>query len=288
MTDPTSHDWAPLGAVHPKELEDARWTAHDAAQALAATAYALLPAPPDHRHSNLLWDPGRKRFVGRELPGGGRAYLDLDDFMVGLLDASGAEVADVDPRGQTLDELYAGMTSALTRAGVPGAEGAKLVTPEYDLPDTPVRRGEPFPMPAAPALEELTHWFHDGALLLEEVSRSKLGGAEVRGWPHHFDLAALLVLDPDADPEEARSVGVGLSPGDGSYDEPYLYISPWPAPAPDALPPLPEGARWHTTGFTSAVVTGTALVEGGDAASQHARALALVEGCVGACLKVLG
>jgi hypothetical protein len=73
----------------------------------------------------------------------------------------------------------------------------------------------------------------------------------VRCWPHHYDIATLFALD-DGDPETARSVGIGLSPGDSAYAEPYLYCNPWPVPD-GALPTAPGPLRWHTEGFTSLV-----------------------------------
>ena len=282
----TSATWSPLGHVASGDLGPARLTLHYAAQPLAAAAYALLPMREDHSHSNLLWSAERRGFVGRPLSSEQRLFLDPAALRIGLLAASGEESAVIELHGKTLAQAFTELAALLTGNGgdVPAA-GLKL--PEYDLPDSPLADAATFTVDA-PALTELAHWYHDADQALSAVTTELLGDAELRVWPHHFDVAALLTLDQDKEPEFARSIGAGFSPGDGSYDEPYLYISPWPAPAPDALPPLPEGARWHTTGFTSAVVTGTALVEGGDADSQHARALALVEGCVDACLEVLG
>lgn len=56
-----------------------------------------------------------------------------------------------------------------------------------------------------------------------------------------------------------RSVGVGLSPGDSGYPEPYVYVTPWPYPTGE-LPALPWG-HWHTEGWTGAVLRGSALVQ---------------------------
>jgi hypothetical protein len=109
----------------------------------------------------------------------------------------------------------------------------------------------------------------------------------VRGWPHHFDLAALHVLDPEKDPEEARSVGAGLSPGDESYAEPYFYVSPWPAPEPAALPALPGGAHWHTDGFTSAVLSSSAIVDGGPVETQRERTEAVLDALARTCLDLV-
>jgi hypothetical protein len=60
----------------------------------------------------------------------------------------------------------------------------------------------------------------------------------------------LIVLPP-----AGRSVGIGLSPGDHYYDEPYFYVSAYPSSAPEALPPWDELGHWHTTEFTSLILT---------------------------------
>ena len=45
--------------------------------------------------------------------------------------------------------------------------------------------------------------------------------------------------------ESARTIGVGLSPGDENISEPYFYVTPWPYPPPAKLPKLPEIGAWY-------------------------------------------
>ena len=122
---------------------------------------------------------------------------------------------------------------------------------------------------------------------MSEVAERQLGGAEVRCWPHHFDVAALLPLDPDGDPEQARAVGVGFSPGDRSYAEPYFYVSPWPYPDAGELPRLPEGARWHTEGWVGLVLTAERIISVPADDQRRTIRQALVEG-VATCRTLLG
>ena len=112
-------------------------------------------------------------------------------------------------------------------------------------------------------------------------------GAEVRGWPHHFDLAALHVLDPEREPELARSVGAGFSPGDGSYEQPYFYVTPWSAPERSSLPQLSGGAHWHTAGFTSAVLPGHVVAEAAEASEQERLVQEFLESSVSAAYELL-
>jgi hypothetical protein len=254
-----------LGAHRPRTLAGARDALHLAAQPLAAAAYALLEARPDHSQASLRWEPVRRGFVGGDLGGGLRCFLDATDGRAGLLGADGAELGALSTERLGLDDLFAGKVELLAAAGV-RVPAAGLAPPPYELPAELVNAAPG--VPASGEREELTRWFELGASLVGTVSVEFLGGAEPHVWPHHFDLAALGVLDTDADAEEARSVGVGFSPGDGAIAEPYFYVTPWPAPEPGALPALARGATWHTEGFTSAVLPGTRVVGRRDARAQ--------------------
>lgn len=272
---------AGLGEIDPRELDEARLAMHWAAQPLAACAYALLPTAADHTHSNLFWMPERARFFGRPLPSGHRAGFDPGELRLGLLDGVGEPVAVLEMAGRTLEEVLRAWAEALRAAGEPLGT-TPLGLPRYDLPDAPYAHGEPFPSGGHFARIELCRWLDVAETALRAVAASRLAGAELRTWPHHFDMAALMALDPEADPETARSVGAGFSPGDGSIDEPYFYVSPWPAPAAERLGPLPDGWRWHTEGFTSAVTRASDLLAHSDRASRSTWAAASLEAAVDA------
>jgi hypothetical protein len=98
--------------------------------------------------------------------------------------------------------------------------------------------------------------------VLTALAAQMPGASEVRCWPHHFDVGALVSLETQPDGSLAKSIGLGLSPGDESYPEPYWYVSPWPYPAPSKLPALESGGRWHTEGFAAAILTGSELLSG--------------------------
>jgi hypothetical protein len=89
-------------------------------------------------------------------------------------------------------------------------------------------------------------------------------------WPHHFDIASLVVLETDPDGDSMRSVGVGLSPGDASIEEPYWYVNHDPETGRADLPALPAG-EWMRGDWTGAVLRARELVAAGDARSQQAR-----------------
>jgi hypothetical protein len=81
------------------------------------------------------------------------------------------------------------------------------------------------------------------------------GAGPVRCWPHHFDIATL--VRPRAG--TLQTIGIGLSPGDDSYPEPYYYVGPYPTPR--ARPrPLSIGS-WHTASWWGAALPGSEIVK---------------------------
>jgi hypothetical protein len=88
----------------------------------------------------------------------------------------------------------------------------------------------------------LGDWYGFAASVLEELRATD--GADhdpsrVQLWPEHFDMA--LELGSEAAGQRAA---YGLSPGDETHPEPYVYVAPWQPP--------PPGALWQAKGFTGA------------------------------------
>jgi hypothetical protein len=164
-----------------------------------------------------------------------------------------------------------------------GAAAGAFTTPVPEIPAHPVGAGAAYDARLA-ELAEVERWFHDSSLLLEAVSAAEEGASPVRCWPHHFDIAVLINLDAGSDPpveiDEARSIGIGMAPGDDSYPDPYLYVSPWPYPEAAALPKLPPPAYWHTRDWTGAVLTADDLVGDGDERAQATRAASFARAAI--------
>ena len=60
-----------------------------------------------------------------------------------------------------------------------------------------------------------------------------------------------------------------MSPGDPSYDEPYFYVTPWPAGETAELPPVEGNGIWHREGWIGAVLPASRLTS--DAGSEQGR-----------------
>ena len=246
--------WKTLGTVEPNKLPAARLELHWAAQLLSAVGTSLLEPADDFSHTNLQWLDGEGVLAGRPVGAHGlRAGLRFEALDLLLVDPDG-ETQKYGLCGRTITDGLEWLAAEFE------VEPSKLQRPEHELPDAPMAHGKPFDDAGIAERAELAHWFDNAAQLIPEVAPS--GASELVCWPHHFDLATLIVLDPDIDAESARSVGIGLSPGDGTFDHPYFYVTPWPYPEASVLPKLVNGGRWHTEGFTAVIVSSEDLLEG--------------------------
>jgi hypothetical protein len=257
----------PLGVPSPAALTDARVELHWAAQIVAAVGRALIPAVPDDSHTSLEWSTAGRLLLGGMTPRRLRVGLRPIDLTLVVVDAAGAPEHELPLAGETLARALAWAGQLLG--------GAAPALPPYQMPEHVVGNGGVFGGRDRDALAELARWYASAdALLCNFVSSqpyAKEHASPVRCWPHHFDIATLVSVREGA-PDEARTIGLGLSPGDRSHAEPYFYVTPWPAPDSPRLPELPSGAVWNRTGWFGAVLTATAIfgdVEGSPSARRQ-------------------
>lgn len=214
--------WQTLGSVAPRELVAARIQLHWAAQVLGAAADGYLPHASDDSHTAMIWREGA--LVGK-------AGVSLDAARLEL--AAGGEALALD--GKTLAEAI-----AWTAARLGGAR--EIHARDYDMPARPATFAR---APIAAALAELARYFANANELLAPIATCTV-------WPHHFDLGGVIALGGQ------REIGIGLSPGDGTYDEPYFYVTPYPVKPGVTMPPLAGGGHWSTH-FRGAVLTNLVL-----------------------------
>ena len=280
--------WHELGSHRPTDLGEERLQLHWAAQALSAATHAAIERKPGDSHTNLGWDHDGDAFVTHPFPGGHVAALVLPDFALHWRADDGATLASFALEGKTLDAARAWLAE-LVRPTVDRLPEGPAPLRDYDMPPHPIAEGEPFTGGDRGRRVELAHWYANSDLALSEVANTNPGSSDVRTWPHHFDIGLLINFDPAADPEEARSIGVGLSPGDEtSSPQPYYYVNPYPRPRDAELPSLPHGGRWEQESFLGAMLTGDALLDGGDPAGQRERVRTFLRAAIEASQKLLG
>ena len=263
----------------PTALAAARTLAHRGVQWPARAAWANLQPAPDDSHTSLEWDAEMAALLGQPLAGGVRVGLRMGVYELVLTTKKRCDALPL--AGKSDAEVGAWLDGKLTEEGLKPASGVKL---PYDMPPTLfARAAEEVPHFAALAL-----WFAAAAEALEDLRkkyrRFKPGPSPVRCWPHHFDIAILVGLEKGP-AESARAIGIGVSPGDGYYAQPYLYVSAYPKPDTENLPPLPPGGRWRTKDFFGAVATGIDLLALPDPRAGFDK---IVDAAFEECLKRLG
>ncbi len=104
-------------------------------------------------------------------------------------------------------------------------------------------------------VDTLAAWWALGTDALEQVRAddASVDASIVQLWPGHFDTAIEVG-------DENRRASYGASPGDGTSDEPYLYVSVW---WPDRLA-MDENSYWNADGFVGSRLTYSQLSQTDD------------------------
>ncbi len=235
------------------KLAEARALAHRAAQLLPMAAYANLSSA-DGSHSNMGWNTASQSFSSHPMPTGEHVLLSFAPFELQFVaggDSKRLPLGDV-----SFDAALKWLDEALTAVGLKPASGGELpweLTPDV-VAVTQLVEHDHLPVLAA--------WFDlaDEALKHFKSSQSSLhpGPSEVRCWPHHFDIATYVSLET-GDAETAKGIGVGLSPGDEGYNQPYFYVNPWPHLDRGSLPEAVAPGHWHTEGYVGLIATAEEL-----------------------------
>ena len=274
--------------IEPKSLVDARLQAHWAAQIIGGVGEALVTPVPDFSHTSMNWVEEHRALAGQMTSVGVRLGLQVAAMTIVVIDDANETVESLSLPGHTLANALLWTIGVLERrAG--STLPAKIEIPNYEMPSHAVSLEEPFLLRRKAHFEELARWYANAARFESVVHENTLGASPVRCWPHHFDIASLVSLDgPGANPESARSIGFGLSPGDSSYDQPYFYINPWPFPETlDDAPALDGNGHWHSEGWFGAVLPASALNDN-DPRRQAEQVAAYVRSAMAADRAILG
>jgi len=276
-------DWQRLGDPDPALLMGSRDQLHWAVQLASAAAATLLEPRQDDSHTALEWLSRQDGVLAcNTLPRGVRVALRPSRLEILLLDASGAALAVQPLDGRTFEAALEDLNHALRSAAVPIDS---IDPPAVDhLPE--FGGGTSFSFDPRDAFAELGRWYANADMVLRKLQQAE-GGSPVRCWPHHFDIATLIALSADSAPEAARSIGVGMTPGDAYYAEPYWYVTPWPYPAEPRLPPLAGDGSWHREQWLGAVLPGSRLVAAESSARQADRLAEFLDSAVLACRAML-
>lgn len=248
-------DWENLGAVSPTQLTEARLETHHAAQWLARATRAYCTPVPDDSHTSLTWDSNAALLVTQNITPTLALGLRFNPLSIVAMNDKANESLSLFDR--TEKDIRAWFNDLLKEHQL---DPSKFDAPgPYTLPKHPLDSGLAYGLATKESFDELERYFHNATVLFETVKKTQTPTSPVRCWPHHFDIATLISLDTNVG-EHARSIGVGMSPGDDTYTEPYFYISPWPYPSQSNLPEVMAPAFWHREGFSAVILTGSTIL----------------------------
>ena len=285
MAETFVHRWERVGSIVPTELTEGRLQLHWASQIVASVGRALAKPEAGDSHTSMECIPVPRILAGDSLASSPnlRAALHVPELELRLMRG----LSETDPVhsliGKTLDEGLEWMTSAI-RSATKEEHPALEKPSEYDMPSRSTGEGEPFSGEERQAFAELARWFANAECVLTEAASNYPSATAVRCWPHHFDIGFLVLLEPDEDPETAGSVGVGMSPGDSSYPQPYFYVNPYPRPEDPPEAELAGGGHWHSEGFFGAVLLGEKVTEDDSAEAQGSRERSFIQSALDALI----
>jgi hypothetical protein len=274
--------WTALGGVEPGALADARLQLHHAAQIVVSAAISYVKARSDDSHTALTWSAADRALVSEPITAATpmRIGVRVEDLTLLLVDAEMRAGRSFPLGGNTVADGNAWLGDVVAEAGL---DRARLTfRKHYTIPAHPVADGRAFSRGIENQLVELARYWANASAVLEELVQKTPAASEVRTWPHHFDIASLIAV-PSSNGAR-RTIGVGHSPGDDSYAEPYWYVGPYPYPPTDHLPPLAAG-HWHTKGWVGAALPASEYLESAD---QRATVLAFIDSAVAGCRVLLG
>ena len=283
---PTTIDssWARLGATAPDTLTDARLQVHHATQIAVAASISYLPARPDDSHTALSWSDALRALVTEPIGSQSiRIALRPADLTLEAVHNGAESRRRFGLAGNTVAGAYEWLATVVGDAGLDRTR----LTPRkhYNIASHPVADGSAFALTPVAAFAELDHYWSNASRVLADFVRATEDASPVLVWPHHFDIATLISLPPGATASR-RTIGVGHSPGDEWYAEPYWYVGPSPYPPTTNLPQLDLG-HWHTKGWVGAALPASDYINA-DTTAQRRSVSAFIDSAVKACRLVMG
>ncbi len=239
-----------------QQLAAARIQLHYAIQPLAAISNALA----DSSNKGLFWDD-QLGFTTRAITSIKSYRLALDPIALTLNFVTDRDqvISAFALSDRTLTEAFDWMKAIVNGLGGVADLIIPISYPPNDFPDSDLASGATFQL--LNLTSNFAEYFSSADRILQNIVQKEPMASDVRIWPHHFDMATLISI-PDEINGQEKSVGVGLSSGDGSYNEPYWYVTPYPYPEDRInLPILDGNGIWHTEGWVGAILTASQFGE---------------------------
>lgn len=252
--------WIKLRDFPKETLSEARKQIHQAVQLIAITGRCFNPKDTGDTFAALIWLDKQKVLSSRYWNGNKhRSALNISNLELKIIDLKNNPIASLQLNNETYDSAFTWLSEQANKLGYDTNRLNKELP--YQIPVYRYANGKPFGSGNISILKEIEKYYANANSVLEEIRVKNSNASVVSCWPHHFDIATLLTIEKGRDQEQTKTIGVGMSPGDDSYNEPYFYISPWPYPEDKKnLPELMPGC-WHTEGWFGAVLTSSKIIQ---------------------------
>ena len=202
MTKSFSPPWSTVGTVPISGLFDTRLQLHWAAQIVASFGNAVIEPRADDSQSNLGWVEDLGALCSHPSTEGLSVALRLADLTLLFLDREEKVISEIRLQGKTLEQGFEWLASEYTEySGKPSLRPFTLR--DYEMPAHAVGQQAAFTCENLLALKEFRYWYANAHQVLHTLSGNWKQASPIRCWPHHFDIATLVVLDPDKGPEES-------------------------------------------------------------------------------------
>jgi hypothetical protein len=266
------NSWQSVGKIHFREVTKTKLQLHYAVQFIAAAAAALIEPQPDESHLGLQWSAELNAFVGKVIETTIPFQVALDSVNLTLLiiDEQGYKILAFPLVGKTMVEGLEWLKKSLNQLG---AKVDQLQFPAYmsDFPPHQLAEGGTFDLSEEAVCRELTAYYANTNILFEQIVQANRNAYPIQISSHHLNIATSIALPTVNYQEEMAYISLGMSPGDGNYDEPYWYVTLWPYPDINNLPPLKGNGFWHTKGWVGAILIGSQLLDYFKAEVQQAQ-----------------
>ncbi|MEM6807147.1 MAG: hypothetical protein AAF696_37440, partial [Bacteroidota bacterium] len=212
--------WKSVNSIPKLELGPSRLELHHALQIPAILARSFLGQHNEDIHANLAWEERFGALMSRPI------LASEEELRVGLV-LEKLElifwreniILRFPFKGRNWEAAWNWVKENLPEFGLDPAKIMMEQPYASDLPNFPTQDGTDFSFGNPEVYSYFSSFYANTQYILGETLKTVSEASEIRCWPHHFDMASLLDLG------EGKSIGLGMSPGDGTYEEPYFYIT---------------------------------------------------------------
>jgi len=215
--------WQPLSLIYTKEMADTFRLIHQACQFIAITSKSVFPPRYDDSHTTFFWNYNNNCFVSEWMHFEKTFRLEVDPvkLRINIVNYGGEELASLKMIGRTRKEVYGQLRQMLTTAGIKVEHFATDM--HYDLPEHSVFKGGKYLIINKDLNQEISKYYSNAYLVLNNLKGMMPASEEIRCWPHHFDITFDNKINyPDSD--NYYVLTSGFSPSDGILEKPFFYV----------------------------------------------------------------